>query len=517
MKKYLAFILFFILQSCGNKAGDLDLSYHKQVFSTSSGHGIEPVKIALALPISGRYSKVGQSALQAAMMSLSGIHNNYISLVVFDTEGKAEKAKSIALKLKENNIKMMIGPILPTSVQAVADVADKVEVPIITYSENRDIILGKSNMYTFGLVYDLEVERLVKFMVEQMGSKNFAVLHPDNNYGDAMYVAFINAVKRNKGKIVSDVRYKPNKTDYKKEIQDLIGKGAYQYYLHEKELVEAKKPEDGQIRDGLVNFKIVKPRINFDTLFIADYDKNLYLIASHLPIYDLDKTDLKIMGTRYWDSKNVKREYALRASYIPFYPNVDSFVKKYRGYYKEPPVSFAVEVADSIKMVSSLVYYDVKSKAVVHNFSSANILKYQTRTSLRGEALMNKSRIVLRPIGVLYSSRQGDEQVVPPNLQYIKHNINYESLLTVQKEDIKSIEEKKAKRIAKLNQRADKELAKIKLEEEKDKKNKKETTVKPPKSFGYEEVIAEEKGGDVYDKPKEEEEKEDLKNNQESK
>ncbi len=502
MKKYLALILFLILQACGNNEGDVDLSYRKQVFAGVSKRGVKTVKVALVLPITGRYSKVGQSALQGAMMSLSSIHNNYVSLVVFDTEGKPEKAKSIALKLKKNNIKMMIGPILPTSVRAVASVADKVGVPIITYSENRDIILGKKNMYTFGLVYDLEVERLVQFMVKQRGSKNFAILHPSNDYGDAMYVAFINAVKRNKGKIVSDVRYKPNKNDYKKEIQALIGKRAYYNYVREKAEAEARKPEDGVMIEEVEGEKVIKPKVAFDTLFIADYDKNLYLVASHLPIYDLDKTEIKIMGTRYWDSQNVKREYALRESYIPFYSKPEGFINKYRGYYKEPPVSFATEVADSVKMVSSLVYYDVKTKKVVYNFSSANILSYNTRASLRGTALMNKSRIVLRPIGVLYSSRQGDEKVVQPDINYIDHNINYESVGTVQRSDLKIIEKKKATRKARLDKVAAEEEAKRKME-----KNKKKTASKQKQSSDYKKAIEEDNkdAEEVYAKPKQEE------------
>ena len=110
----------------------------------SAGAGEPPVipfarglRVAILLPLSGANQRVGSAMLNAAQMALFEFAGSDFELLVHDTQGTAEGSREAARLAIGDGARLIIGPLLSTSVRAVSDQAQAAGVPVVAFSSDR--------------------------------------------------------------------------------------------------------------------------------------------------------------------------------------------------------------------------------------------------------------------------------------------------------------------------------------------------------------------------------------------
>jgi hypothetical protein len=180
--------------------------------------GPQQVKVGLLLPLSGARADVGQAILNAAQLALFDLAGDRFALVIRDTRGTPQGAAAAAQAALDDGAELLLGPLFSTSAEAVKPVADAAAVPMITFSNNTAI--AGPETFVMGVTPSTQVNRVVDYAVAQ-GLRRFAVLAPENEYGNVVVRALQEAVFRNAVELSRVVYYDPRATDVSAEVQVL--------------------------------------------------------------------------------------------------------------------------------------------------------------------------------------------------------------------------------------------------------------------------------------------------------
>ena len=141
------------------------------------------IRIGLLLPLSGSYARVGRDMLDAAQLALYDMGDDRLVLVPRDDEGTPEGARRAIESVLEDGVTLILGPLLSSSVEAIAPQAKSAGVNVITFSTDRTV--AGEGVYVMGFLPSTQIERVVAFSREN-GLKRFAALAPKSNYGKAV-------------------------------------------------------------------------------------------------------------------------------------------------------------------------------------------------------------------------------------------------------------------------------------------------------------------------------------------
>lgn len=197
------FLSLFFLYACvetKKQKPNLDAFFEKINEEKESGtvvvEGKKPLKIAVILPMSGIYSKIGTESYEAIRIARSKLGEN-IEIKVFDTGGKKENIPFIKEKIEEEGFGIIVGPVFNFETAVLADLEKK--VPIISLSNDSSI--KRSNVITFGLNQEEKIIDSVAFFTSK-DRKNFAAIFPNSASGSRNYKVFKSAVDENEGNIM---------------------------------------------------------------------------------------------------------------------------------------------------------------------------------------------------------------------------------------------------------------------------------------------------------------------------
>ena len=98
---------------------------------------LEPVRIALLLPLSGPAGDVGTALRDAASLALFDAYDPRLELLPFDTAGTPEGARAAAMAAREAGVRMAIGPLFADSIAAAAAPLRAAGIPLIGFSNDR--------------------------------------------------------------------------------------------------------------------------------------------------------------------------------------------------------------------------------------------------------------------------------------------------------------------------------------------------------------------------------------------
>lgn len=175
---------------------------------TKSGQDRPMVKVALLVPLSaqGQPGVIGKSLKQAAELALFERDNPNLQLIVKDDKGTPDGAKAAAEDALKSGATLILGPVFAKSVAAVAPVARTAGVPVIAFSNDRQV--AGSGVYLLSFQPAPEVERVVAYAAGR-GKRRYAALIPQDAFGKIAEPAFLNAVNRTGGTIVALETYNP--------------------------------------------------------------------------------------------------------------------------------------------------------------------------------------------------------------------------------------------------------------------------------------------------------------------
>jgi ABC-type branched-subunit amino acid transport system substrate-binding protein len=158
-------------------------------------------RVALLVPLSGVNAGVGHSLENAATMALLDTNASNLRITTYDTGTGA--ANAAARAIADGN-KLILGPLLGDDVPAVAAAARPAHVPLISFSNDRSV--AGRDVFIMGIVPEQSIDRTVGYAIAH-GSKRFAAIVPEGEYGDRAANALRARVTAGGGVIVAVEKY----------------------------------------------------------------------------------------------------------------------------------------------------------------------------------------------------------------------------------------------------------------------------------------------------------------------
>jgi ABC-type branched-subunit amino acid transport system substrate-binding protein len=330
------------------------------------------------LPLSGPYQTFGLRALrgielaQAQFSRQSG--NPPLNIIIKDTGADPDKTVTAMEELYREQVAAIIGPLVTSEIAARE--AQEMGIPIITLTQKDNIPEIGDKVFRNFITPKMQVQTLTSFAVESLGLFRFAILYPDETYGNTFMNLFWDQLLEAGGEVVAVESYKPDQTDFSDSIKKLVGL----YYeipedlkLEEEEDLTADQEQEGneipeadetRKRGARGEDEEEEPQaiVDFDAIFIPDSPGKAGQIVPQLAYYDIK--DVYILGTNLWHSGSlikIANQY-VQGAVMPdgFFadspsPRVQKFVKEFEETYQETPDFIEAIVYDSAMILFNVV------------------------------------------------------------------------------------------------------------------------------------------------------------------
>lgn len=306
----------------------------------AAGEPGNPKKIGLMVPLSGSASGYGYQVMRGASLAVTLWNEQHpedaVELVVQDTLPDAQSAiKAFEKLVNEDKVIAVIGPMSRQGMEAIERSGHPIPLPVFA------MVPGDSSgpYQTYGsfiikFLPDVRTvtDRIVGYSVETLGYRNFALFYPDENFGQQVRDAFIQAVQSRGGQIVAQASYAPGTTNFKSAIENLIG----------------KKEEKASVAD----------KLPFQALFLPDDLKTVSVIAPQL--IQANVVGVTLLGSHLWDNP---RFSSLSGGYLD------------GAYYVTPYFIQATdEVASAFKSRFQTMYKTIPQFLEAAGYDATNIL-----------------------------------------------------------------------------------------------------------------------------------------------
>jgi len=298
--------------------------------------------IGLALPLSGPYSRFGESALHAIALALD-LYSEApapIRVLVRDTRGESERAAAAVSELAEAGAAAIIGPLRSSEAIAAAPVAESAAVPLLTLARREDLARLGDFVLRVGPSASEEARALVEHFAVERGMRHFAVLYPDDDFGRDFKNAFWDRVEVAGAKMVGVERYAPDAVDLQQPIRKLVG---LEFLTPEEQRLIAlrerlrRRPAENAARLAQDDLRRLPPYVDFDALFIPDAAARAGLILPQLRFFDV--RGIAFLGPSEWNDPKLLEIAGSQAGGAVFAtafwpeadePRVREFVSRYR-------------------------------------------------------------------------------------------------------------------------------------------------------------------------------------------
>lgn len=306
---------------------------------------VVPTRIGLILPLSGAYKSFGERALKGALLAAGIFHYpksaHQFELRVEDSYGDPELAKDAVKRMIINDhIIALVGPILNPVASAVAEVSEQLNVPMIALSPAPGVTDKRNYIFRNCMTKQSQVNALLDWAIGEKKFNTFAVLYPDDKYGNEFAQIFAKEVRARGAELIKSVSYAPEETDLRDAIAQL----------------EPKALKEGIKKDP-------KPiPLPFQALFIPESYERIGIVVPQLLYYRMQP---QLLGTSGWHSEKIFehcRESYLEKAVFPdlFYPELttkefDDYRFKYQQAYNEDPSLIDLQAYESVAIIIELI------------------------------------------------------------------------------------------------------------------------------------------------------------------
>lgn len=367
-------------------------------------------RIAILLPLSGPNATLGKSMLRAAQLALFDLAGQKFALLSFDTKGTPAGAAAAAAAAYDSDISLILGPLLSTSVSAIAGEARARNIRVVAFSTDRSVT-GRG-IYIMGFLPRTQVERVVAFAQNQ-GLLRFAVLAPQDAYGYTVVEALKQAVGKSEGVVTRVVFYDRASAMNTEKLSEIVRKLA-DYDLR-KQALEEHRAELETLTDEISKLELEGLKgqdtlgdVDFDAILLPEGGDRLKNIAPLLSYYDIDPKRVRFLGTGQWDDPTIGTEPALFGGwYATSEPKEwDRFVRRYKERFKAKPLRLASLAYDATALAAVLV----GTGATLDDFS---LTVRGGFAGVDGVFRFRRDGLVERGLAVLEVLRRGPKVVSP--------------------------------------------------------------------------------------------------------
>jgi ABC-type branched-subunit amino acid transport system substrate-binding protein len=284
------------------------------------------------LPLTGDYADTGQQVKEGMELAAAQVGLN---LVIKDCQNDAAAAAKVVEELaQDKNLKVLVGPMTSATAEAAAQAAQRLNIPIITLTQKKDITAIGPMVFRDFLTGRKQVKALIEYNARKLNLRRYGVLYPESAYGQTFLRLFDEELATQGGLLVSQVAYPEGGQDVAEAIATL----ARTYRPH---------PDAS---------------VAFDALFIPDDARAVLKLASELAGSPL--AGVRLVGTNLMYSPKVGSQAptALQGLLFPeaFFvddpdPEIKAFVEAYKNKYSKIPHYLAAQGYSSIKLAHELL------------------------------------------------------------------------------------------------------------------------------------------------------------------
>ncbi|MDH4011532.1 MAG: penicillin-binding protein activator, partial [Desulfobacterales bacterium] len=179
--------------------------------------------IGCLLPLTGPYEAFGNRALKGIQFALDQFNSQSnqpaFEIIIKDTRSDPETAIKAVKQFDEDRVSLILGPII-TSEHAAREAQIR-GIPIITLTQKPGIPELGDYVFRIFLTPQMQIDTLVPYVINELGISRFAVLYPEETYGDIFLKIFRNRVMDYNATLVAVESYKPEQTDFASQIKKL--------------------------------------------------------------------------------------------------------------------------------------------------------------------------------------------------------------------------------------------------------------------------------------------------------
>ncbi len=327
------------------------------------------VRVAMLLPMSGfgPTAAIAKGMKQAGEMALFELDNPNVQLVVKDDKGSPEGAEAAAAEAISEGAEIILGPLTGAATRGAAGPARKANVPVISFSNDRQVAGG--GVYLMSFLAEQEVERIVSFAASQ-GKRRIAALVPADAYGRVVDPA-LRAEAARSGVDVAIVE------SYPPQANAMLG--------------PAKRVVDEVKASGDTDAPI-------DALLLAGGQDVLPHLGPIIAYSGLDTTRVKLLGTGAWEYQGIGRETALLGGW---YPGPDprgwqDFSGRFMRSFAAPPPRLASLAYDAVSVAVTLSQAPPGAR-----FTAANLTRPSGFSGVDGVVRFSEGGLPERDLAVL--------------------------------------------------------------------------------------------------------------------
>lgn len=302
--------------------------------------------IGCIFPLTGRFANEAGKALEAAFLSTKIFNQRSSSpwkLVVADSGDTADgMKKAVAYLADQAKVMVIIAVCGATDADEAADEAQKHKVPLILISSKEGVTQTGEYVFQHFLTPTQQTEALTRYALDTLNVAIFAVLYPQDDYGEEMLRLFQSETQKIGGKVIRSIPYSKTQTDFTEQIQKLTGN-------------KAGKPGKTYATTDEAKDKLP---LDFEALYIPDSAFRVKMITSQLAFYNVK--GMKLLGASLWHSPELVKkgvEYLDGAFFIDsffvngFLPETNDFVDSYYSAYSREPGNVEALSYDTTELV----------------------------------------------------------------------------------------------------------------------------------------------------------------------
>lgn len=373
------------------------------------------IRVAIFVPTSGKNKDLGLSLFNAATLSLFDNDKNHnIELVLIDSKDTPEEAQKAFQEVIKRDIKVVIGPVFSTSVEAIEKDAKRNDIAVISFSNNQKLsnkINDDGGIFIAGMLPEAQVDKIVSYAMSR-GKFTFSIIAPSNQYGKAMSDIFKQIVRDRDGKFVTSEFYNTNGRDLDKVVANAINA-----------FVIPARLTEGRNKLKKDTVLLESDRTYSQVIMIPESGKALSKIVASINKQNSEERNFQIVGTSNWDDVSTFNDRNIFGAWFaaPEGEKFREFEKRfYQTFDKFPPRITSISY-DAMKAIVKLVELKQEQVPTVEDFVNYRNLATNGFEGIDGIFRFLPNGLVQRNLAVLQVANGRFDVIEKPNDKFLNY------------------------------------------------------------------------------------------------
>ncbi len=317
--------------------------------------------VLVLLPLSGTYAPAGRTVRAALEAGAAGTD---LHLEFVDTAGDPTKCVPLLEKMViDSGYASVIGPLLKEEAQQCAPAAQTLRVPMLTLTSWEEALATGDQIFRPTPTTSEQITALLAETLRLRGLLRYAVLYPQNSYGENAAKAFEAQVVAAGGSIAASLSYDPEAKDFR-SVGKVLGKKDTKTRGAELARLRAGSDDPGKVT--------LPPLIDYEAIFIPDRYKQVSLLSSALAFEEFpvgsfkpyrDAVPLPLLGLSGWNNDELVRrggKYVQNSIFVDAFDprsaaGASDFAARFEASTGAPPTTLEAVAYDTVRVLDRAV------------------------------------------------------------------------------------------------------------------------------------------------------------------